>query len=176
MRQADREHDRAGAAEHRPKQDEQQDPEEEVVQRREDIRRAHDERVDLAAERTREHAHERADDGRGKRRQHRDLQRDPYAVDDPREQIATDLVGAHDVRRRRRLEHAVEVDRGVVERGDDVREQRHEHHRDEEARSRRASTSASDRRLRRTGCATARRSRTDAPAALMTSPRERAGP
>ena len=72
MRQPDRQHHGPRAAERRPEQHEQQDPEQEVVLRREDVGDPHDDGVDLAAHRAGQHADERAEHHGRERCQHRD--------------------------------------------------------------------------------------------------------
>ena len=81
------------------------------------------------------HEAERATHERGREA---DEERGPGAVDDPREDVASERIGPEQVLERRPLEEIGEVERGRVIWGDPVRQRRRKEHDDDQHRPRRA--------------------------------------
>ena len=92
----------------RPEQAGDQDREHEPREREHDVDDAHQHEVDRPAVEAGEQPDQRPEDERDRDRDAPDLERDLGAVDDPRERVPADLVGAHRVRPARR-QQAVEA-------------------------------------------------------------------
>ena len=102
----------------------------------------HDHGVDAAADIARHDADRHADRHRERDREHAFDQRDARAVDDAREQVAAELVGAEPVLGRRRHQHVHQVVLvGIVgrdQRREDAAEHEHQHDREPRQREPRA--------------------------------------
>jgi hypothetical protein len=109
-------------------QADQREGQQEPRKREHDVDPALDQRVRAAAVESGRDAERNADRRAEADREHADQQRDAAAVDDPRQDVAPELVGAERMRRARRLQHGVEIG-GVGAVGQQrPREQRREPH------------------------------------------------
>jgi hypothetical protein len=113
-------------AQGRPEDRGHADRDDEEREREDDIAEARDDGVPPAAEVAGDKADRHGDDHREQRGEDAGLERRAGAVDDAREHVAPEVVGAHDVAPRRPLEHRAEVRVGRVVRRDERGEQRDE--------------------------------------------------